>query len=213
MLIFALVDEYLKIILTSWPAVIFILSIIILLRHEKTIDEVLGRIKSLSPGGLDTYPPDYKDVLIPIPERELPELQKSTNKVALVSCRIASSLPGTVVYDFLKDWKVWFWIGNKEAKRYRAYVTIKFITEEYEEKLSDGYYGGVQAWNLNAFTGIQAPGLEIPNGIKKAVKQKKKIKIEIKCIVKNAEDEVVEEKLPYVYEYNYERKDWHLEPS
>jgi len=216
MLILAIFDEYLRIILTSWPAVILILSVVILLRYGETINEVIKRIKSVSPRNIDIYPPDYKNVRIPTPEREFPESQKSTyikDKVALVSCKIASSLPGTVVYDFLEDWKVWFWIANPEAKRYRSYVKIKFITEGYEKEINEGYYGGTQAWNLNAFTGIRAPGLGIPNEIKEAAKQKKQIKIKINCIVKNERDEMVEEKLPYVYAYEYERKDWYLEPS
>lgn len=216
--IFNVIDEYIRIILTSWPAVVLILSIIILLRHKKEIDERIKNIKSVGPHGTEFYPsgpPDSKSVIATKPETE--KISKTESKIAKtkgtsVLCKIASSFPGTIVYDLVKDGKVWFSIVNPEAKRYKAYVKIKFITEGYKKELDEGYYGGIKAWNLNAFSGIQAPGLGIPNEIKEATRQKKRIKIEINCIVKNENDELIEEKLPMGYIYDYKNNSWYYEP-
>ncbi|HLC68414.1 MAG TPA: hypothetical protein VJH24_01125 [Candidatus Bilamarchaeaceae archaeon] len=131
---------------------------------------------------------------------------------ALVDCKIASVLPGTVVFNFTKDWKVWFWIANYEDTKYLAYVKIKFITDTYEKEEQNGHYGGVNAWKLNAHSGIQAPGLGIPNEIKTAANQKKTIKIQINCDVKNEENNLVEQKLPFTYIYDYVNATWYLEP-
>ena len=84
-------------------------------------------------------------------------------KSALVTYKIASVLPNSVAFNFLEDWKVWFWIANHETKKYRAYVKIKFITEDFEKDADAGYYGGTKAWNLNALSAIHAPGLLIPD--------------------------------------------------
>lgn len=214
LLVLGIVDDYLKLILTSWPAVILILSLFILLRHREAIDYFIKNIKIVSPKGIETYSPAPKEVSIPKEERETlrPEADTTQNRIALVECKIAHALPGTVVFDFLRDWKVWFWIANREPKRYKAYVKIKFITDGYEEEVAEGYYGGTTAWNLNAFSGIQAPGLGIPEKIKEAAMIKKKIKIEINYTVKDENDELVEKKLPTVYAYEYENKYWYLEP-
>jgi len=212
--IFGIIDDYLKLILTSWPAVILILFLFILLRHREAIDYFIKNIKIVSPKGIETHPPGPKEVPVPKEERETlrPETDTTQNKIALVECKIAHALPGTVVFDFLRDWKVWFWIANREPKKYRAYVKIKFTTDGYEEEVPEGYYGGTTAWNLNAFSGIQAPGLGIREKIKEAASQRKKIKIEINCTVKDENDELVEKKLPTVYAYEYESKYWYLEP-
>lgn len=205
---FGIIDDYLKLILTSWPSVILILFLFILLRHREAIDYFIKNIKLVSPKGIETHPPASKEVLVPKEERELSQPEK----VALVEYKIAHVLPGTVVFDFLRDWKVWFWIGNREPKKYRAYVKIKFIADGYEEEIPEGYYGGTTPWNLNAFSGIQAPGLEVPEQIKKAANERKKIKIEINCTVKDENDKLVEKKLPSVYAYEYGSKYWYLEP-
>ena len=65
---------------------------------------------------------------------------------AVVTYKIASVLPelNTMSFDFLKDWKVWFWIKNHERKKYKAYVKIKFISDDYEENVKEGYYGGTK---------------------------------------------------------------------
>jgi len=209
------IDVYLKLILTSWPAVLLILSLFIILRHRGAIDNRIKNIKSLGPGGVDMYP--LNSEVVPIPNSELlkpstPEKNIAVKNIALVDCTIASSLPGTVTFNFLKDWKVWFLILNREPKKYRAYVKIKFITDKYEEEVSEGYFGGTIAWKLNAFSGIQAPGLGMPDKIKEAANQKKEIKIEINCTVKDENDDLVEKKLPSVYAYAYEGKYWYLEP-
>lgn len=208
--IFNILDFYLKLILTSWPAVVLILSSWILFWYKKEISEFIKRLKSVGPRGADSYPP-FERKPIPKEERELGTVDPG-DKIALVDCKIASSLPGTTTFDFLRDWKVWFWIFNREPKKYRVYVKIKFITNGTVIEASRGYYGGTMAWNLNAFSGIRAPGLDIPDKIKEAAKQEKKIKIEINYTVKNEKDIVVEEKLPSTYTYAYGGKYWYLEP-
>ncbi len=216
-LIFNIIDVYLRLILTSWPAVVLILFLLLFFRHREAIDNRIRNLKSISKTGLEFGgPPGSEKVEISNDElplsgtAELPDVMGSN--IALVECKIASSLPSTVAFDFLRDWKVWFWIANREPKKYRAYVKVKFIADGYEKELDEGYYGGIKAWNLNAFSGIQAPGLGIPNEIKEAAKQGKKIKIEINCTVKDENDKLVEKKLPNVYAYEYERKYWYLEP-
>jgi len=205
-------------IVISWPVIILILSFWILFWYKQEFREFLKRLKSVGPHGADAYPPgppDSKTGKITEEEKkELPETGNISRKigVALVDCKVASSLPNTVTFDFLNDWKAWFWIANREPKKYRAYVKIKFITDKYEEEVREGYYGGTKPWNLNAFSGIQAPGLGIPDKIKEAANQRKKIKIEINCTVKDENDELVEKKLPSVYAYEYENKYWYLEP-
>lgn len=207
-------DKYLELVLTSWPAVILILSLWILFWYKDEIREFIKRIKSFGPHGADSYPPPFEEKPTPKEKRESTQIETTTveNKIALIDCKIASSLPGTVTFDFLRDWKVWFWIANREPKKYRAYVKIKFIADGYEEEVPEGYYGGTTAWNLNAFSGIQAPGLGIPENIKESANERKKIKIEINCTVRDENDEVIEEKLPWVYAYEYENKYWYLEP-
>lgn len=136
---------------------------------------------------------------------------KKKQNFALVDYKIDSSLPGTVTYDIKKDEKVWFWIANRESKKYKAYVKISFfILNKLIHEVKEGYYGGVTPWNLNAFTGIQAPGLSIPTEIKKAVKKNKKIMIKIEGIIKNEKDKLIEEKLPV--SYVFENDKWYLEP-
>lgn len=147
-----------------------------------------------------------------ISESEFKKDQTGGNKVALISYKIASYLPGTVVFNFLKDWKVWFWIANHEPKKYRAYVKIKFITDGLEKEVVDGYYGGTRAWKLDAFSGIQAPGLSIPKEIKDAVRKWKRIKIQINCEIKDENDTLVEKKFPHIYVYDTQNNSWFLEP-
>lgn len=203
-------DEYLKLILTSWPAVILILAIFVLLRHKGAIDEFIKkRLKSAGPHGVDFFPPSTE------PESKvLLEVKKEavSNNTAIVSYKIASRLPGTVVFNFLTDWRVWFWIANHEPKKYRAYVKIKFISDALEKELTDGYYGGTQAWKLNAFSGIQAPGLGIPEEIKVAVREGRRVKIQINCEVKDENDNLIENKFPQTYVYDPENNSWFLEP-
>lgn len=131
---------------------------------------------------------------------------------ALVTCEIASVLPNTIHFNFLKDGKVWFSIKNHDTKKYRAYVKIKFISDDYEEEVKEGYYGGTKAWNLNEQDGIVAPGLDIPPEIREKIKQKKKIEIRIFCEIKDENDELIEKKLPVGYVYDYENNNWYYEP-
>ena len=203
-------DEYLRLILTSWPAVVLILVVFVLLRHKEAIDEFIKkRLKSAGPHGVDSFPPSTE------PESKvLPEAKKEAtrNNTAIVSYKIASHLPGTVVFNFLTDWKVWFWIANHEPKKYKAYVKIKFISDGLERLVDGGYYGGTRAWNLNAFSGVQAPGLGIPEEIKKAIQEGKSIKIQIDCSIKDENDSLIENKLPQTYAYDSQNNNWFLEP-
>lgn len=212
--ILIIIDTYLKLILTCLPAVILILSLLILFWYKEEIRGFIKRLKSFGPHGADSFPPPFEGIPTPKEKREFSQKETATieNKIALIDCKIASSLLGTVTFDFLRDWKVWFLITNREPKKYKAYVKIKFITDRYEEEVPEGYYGGTEAWKLNAFSGIQAPGLEIPEKIKKVADERKKIKIGINCVVKDENDELIEEKLPWVYVYEYETKYWYLEP-
>lgn len=148
-----------------------------------------------------------------IPEKEITG-DKTEGKAegALVTCTIASVLPNTISFNFLKDWKVWFLIENHERKKYKAYVKIKFISDGYEEELEEDYYGGTRPWNLNAFARIIAPGLGIPEKIKQKAKQEKKIEIGISCTIKDEHDELIEKKLPIGYVYDHKRNNWYYEP-
>ena len=131
--------------------------------------------------------------------------------VALVSYKVASVLPNTVFFDFLKDWRVWFTIENHEKKRYKAYIKIKFITDNYEEDAS-GHYGGEIAWRLNALSGVVAPGLAVPGEIREKAKQGKVIRINILGEIKDENDNLVEKKLPVEYIYDPKTRSWYLEP-
>lgn len=138
---------------------------------------------------------------------------KEKSNTAIVSYKIASSLPNSVSFDFLKDGKVWFWIANHEKKKYLAYIKIKFfIDDNVFLELNDGYYGATKAWNLNALSGIQAPGLGIPEDVKEAAKQNKNVKIEINCSAHDEFDNFIEKKLPQTYVYHRENNNWFLEP-
>ena len=137
---------------------------------------------------------------------------KKEDKVALVTSKIASALPNSISFNFLKEFKVWFWIANHDPKKYRAYIRIKFITDELAKELTAGYYGGTQAWNLNAFTGIQAPGLGIPEEIKDVARKGKIVKIQINCDVKDENDNLIEKKFPQTYIYDPGNNNWFLEP-
>lgn len=140
------------------------------------------------------------------------ENMSNENSSALVSYQIASVLPGTISFDFLKEWKVWFLIQNQEKNKYKAYITIKFISGDKEEEISEGYYGGTRAWNLNALSQIMAPGLVIPGWVKERAEQKRKIEIRVSCEVKDENDNLVEKKLPVGYVYDYSNNSWYYEP-
>lgn len=153
-------------------------------------------------------PPNTEAKIILEPTREL----TSEGKTALVSYKIASYLPGTVAFDFFKDWKVWFWIVSHDSKKYKAYVRIKFIADGLEREVANGYYGGMQAWKLDAFVGIQAPGLDIPEEVKAVAREGKRIKIQINCEVKDENDNLIEKKFPQTYVYDPQNNSWFLEP-
>lgn len=138
---------------------------------------------------------------------------KKRSGVALVSYRIASILPNSVLFNFSKDYKAWFLIANHEFKKYRAYVKIEYIAEGgLKKEITSGHYGGTQAWNLNALSAIQAPGIVAPDEIKNALNQGKRIKVIINCKIYNERDEFIEEKLPQTYVYDSDNNNWFLEP-
>lgn len=130
----------------------------------------------------------------------------------LIFYKIASVLPGTIRFDFLKDWKVWFSIENQEKNKYKAYIKIKFISEDYKEDIEEGYYGGTKPWNLNALSGVFAPGLGIPEKIKDLARDHKKIEIRIFCTINDENGNFIEKKLPVGYVYDYSNNSWYYEP-
>lgn len=135
-----------------------------------------------------------------------------SKKVALVEYKIASVLPGTVIYDLIDSGKVWFWIANTEDKKYRVYIEVELISENYSKKIDESYYGGKKEWNLNAFSGIHAPGMPIPHEIIELAKKGKRIEIKINCTIKDENDKLVEKKLPISYVYDKKNKSWYFEP-
>lgn len=133
------------------------------------------------------------------------------NNAAIVSYKVASSLPGVSSFNFEKEGRLWFLIENKETRKVRAYVTIHFISDDKKIPISD-HYGGSWAWNLNALEGIRAPGLYAPPEIMEEVKNKKRIKVQIDVVIKDEKDNLIENKLPRTYIYGYDVKEWYLEP-
>ena len=115
-------------------------------------------------------------------------------------------------FNFLRDWKVWFLIVNHDSRKYKAYVKIKFIADSFEEEVPEGYYGGVQAWKLDAFSGIQAPGLGISEAVKNVAEEGKRVKIQINCEVRDENDILIEKKFPQTYIYDDKNNSWFLEP-
>jgi hypothetical protein len=134
------------------------------------------------------------------------------DRSALVNYKIASVLPGTKSFSFLKDWKVWFLIENYERNKYKAYITVEFISDNKKETENKGYYGGKDAWNLNALSRIVAPGLDIPDWVKENARQRKKIEIKIYCEVKDENNNLIEKKLPSGYIYDYSNDNWYYQP-
>jgi len=133
--------------------------------------------------------------------------------VALVSYRLASELPNSVSFNFQKDFRVWFWITNQEPRKYLVYVKVKFISDGFiKEELNSDYYSGIKAWKLDAYSGIQAPGLDFPDEIRTAVKEGRRIKVEINCEVHDESNRLIERKFPQTYVYDPESNSWFLEP-
>jgi hypothetical protein len=52
----------------------------------------------------------------------------------------------------------------------------------------------------------------MPEEIKAKAEQKKKIEIQISCVIKDESDNLIEKKLPVVYTYDYKTKGWFFEP-
>jgi hypothetical protein len=132
---------------------------------------------------------------------------------ALINYEVASRFPGTTHFNFLKDWRVWFLLQNLEKKKYKAYIKIKFTSDDYKEDIKNGHYGGIKVWDLNSLDKILAPGLTIPERIKEKAKQKKRIEIKIFCEIRDENNELIEEKLPRSYIYDYNNNNWYYEPG
>jgi len=187
--------------------IFFAISILIMIcagkkwyQNQKLLDRRLrAEVKLIKQGTQKIVQPISEDIA-------------DNNNSALVDYRIASVLPGTVYFDFLKDHKVWFNIQNQEKKKYKAYVKIKFISSDREEDISEGYYGGAKAWNLNALSQIMAPGLEIPDWAREKAKRKERIEIRVFCDIKDENDNMIEKKLPAGFVYDYEKNNWYYEP-
>ncbi len=202
------------------PVAVFISSIFIMwwawgkwYINQKLLDRQLGAQTTLIEQEAGQLIVPDKPIFGPEFSRECIEKEaEKDSSVALVSCKIASVLPNSVTFNFLKQFKVWFWIANHEPKRYLAYVKIKFIIDNFKEESESDYYGGLKAWKLNAYSGIQAPGLGFSEKVKNAVRQGKKIKIEINCKIHDEFNKLVEEKLPQTYVYKPENNSWFLEP-
>jgi len=165
---------------------------------------------------------DLKELLIKRQTIELELLKDTTpqtvkpketkENIALVFYKISSVLPNSVAFNFLEEFKVWFWIANQDPRKYLAYIKIKFITDGFSKDSSSDYYGGTKPWKLDAYAGIQAPGLGFPDEIKNAVKQGKRIKIEISCEIHDESDILIDKKFPQTYAYGPENNNWFLEP-
>lgn len=142
------------------------------------------------------------------------KIKKGKTGIAVVSYKIASSFPehNTKLFDFLTDGQVWFLIENHERKRYKAYITIEFNSDDLREK-ARGSYDGTHGWVLNALSGVIAPGLGIPQWVKKKALERKTIKIIILCEIRDENDNLIEKKLPAEYVYNYENNSWYYNPA
>lgn len=209
----------------SLGILIFISSIKIMIcagekwyKNQRLLDRKLKAETELAERTTERMLKPEKELIAPEKEiRERTERVSHKGKfngggIALITYKIASVLPGTISFDFLKDWKVWFLLENHEQKKYKAYIKIKFISDGYEEEINEGYYGGAKAWNLNALSAVMAPGLGIPKTIKQKAEERKKIEIRIFCEVKDEDDKLIEKKLPVGYVYDYENKGWYYEP-
>ena len=53
---------------------------------------------------------------------------------------------------------------------------------------------------------------DMPEEIKINAIQKKKIEIQIGCVIKDEDDKLIDTKLPIGYVYDYSIKEWYLEP-
>jgi len=215
---------------TSWPLVILsVCGIGIMIwagkkwyRNQKLLDEKLenevklikNQASRIIESGIVSTGSTDESARIPKRVRKTADHRISgESNTAIVSYQIASVLPNSVPFDFLKDGRVWFWISNHEKKKYLAYIKIGFFVDgNFFKEVDDGYYGGTKAWNLNALTGIQAPGLGIPEEIKDAAKQGRRIKIQIDCSIHDESGGLVEKKLPQAYIYDPENNSWFLEP-
>ncbi len=141
----------------------------------------------------------------------LPPKEKDVPKI---DYQIASVLPETVRWNFIKDWKVWFGIFNHDSKEYLVYVNTTFIIEDKEEIIVlDGYYGGTKSWKLHALGGYKAPGLTIPDEVKKATKEKKRIEIQVKCEIRDEKNKLLHKTLPLGWVYHHDSDSWYAEYS
>jgi hypothetical protein len=218
--IFALKNQTLN----MWWSIIFVIIIIgsILImgwagkkwyKNQKHIDDKIEAESKIAIRDAQSLPLALKDQRDDITSSTTEKETKEESKVALVSCRITSVLPNSVTFNFSKDYKAWFLIANHGPQKYKAYVKLKYFADgKLLEDISNGHYGYQEAWNLNALSAIQAPGIIASEKIKAALNEKKRIKVIIDCKIHNENDELIEEKLPQTYVYDEENNSWFLEP-
>jgi len=209
----SLVEEIIRNwLIDSWKGIILLLTLTFLFLTRGAWCVFITSIKKVKKGdfNIDLEHP------WPIEPRDTVATCKTEEKTigTLVTYKIAQHFPElkTIPFDFLKDWKVWFLIKNHEMNKYKAYITIKFITSDDYEENAGGHYGGTIAWRLNELSVIVAPGLGIPEKIQERVKQGKGIKVSILGEIRDENDNFIEKKLPVEYIYNPKNNSWYYEP-
>ena len=138
-------------------------------------------------------------------KKEINEAKKSPH----VEYDISAVSPDGTRFNFTRDWKVWFLIRNRTDKNLRVYIKVTFFIGDKEvAKATDPFYGGTKPFDLNTGRWMKYPGLPIPNIIKKAVNDRKEIKIVINSEINDEKNKLVDRKLPQVYVYHYETDSW-----
>lgn len=208
-----LLEDILKhLFIDSWKGIVLILALIFIFCTRGAWCTLISSIKKVKKGNFNI------DIEHPwqIEPRNAVTTCKTEEKTvgALVTYKIAQHFPElkTIPFDFLKDWKVWFLIKNHEMNKYRAYITIKFITSDDYEENAGGHYGGTVAWRLNELSVIIAPGLGIPEKIREKMREGRGIKVSILGEIRDENDNFIEKKLPVEYIYDRKNNSWYYEP-
>lgn len=130
-----------------------------------------------------------------------------------IGFKISSGFTGTIRYELFKDWNAWFRLINNGDKQYLAYITFTFLADGKEIcKSNIDYYNGIKPWKIHAKQVIYANGFGIPEKVKKAFKQQKRIEIRVNCEIRDEKNKIMESKLPQGYVYHPPADDWYLEP-
>ncbi len=132
-------------------------------------------------------------------------------RIALIEYKIDSQLPGTVHYDLIKNGKAWFGLKNLEGKKYKVYIELEYISENYSKKSDSNYYNGKREFNLNGYSNMVFPGMDLKE-LSKLAKKGKSVQIKVNCTVKDENDKLVEKKLPLSFVYSSTNQSWYLEP-